>query len=208
MNAKPIRAIVVVVFGGFVAGCGASLGAPATKTVTVTATAGSSATDTFASDASSTESSSTDAPAEVPEAKRGQGLAMTDFFKAPSEWREDRFDIASRKDVKGFGGQLSECYASSASVFELRLGNKFTTLDFKAGQANSSQTSHQLVVVEIVGNGRQIDIQRVPFNRARAFGQVSVKDVNALEIRMYLDDKIDSCGNASVDFVLSDVILG
>jgi hypothetical protein len=59
--------------------------------------------------------------------------------------------------------------------------------------------------VEVVGNNAQLEIRSVPFNEVQSF-EVPVAGVNALKIRMVLDDKVPNCGG-SVIAVITDPVL-
>ncbi|TYP87223.1 hypothetical protein BD833_107163 [Blastococcus xanthinilyticus] len=135
----------------------------------------------------------------------GRELTLADFFNPGQYWEEDRYDIADRKDVPGIATTVDSCYASSADELELRLGNNFSQLTFSVGQANDSLSSDQSITVEVLGNEAQREILSVPFNEITEF-DIPVEGVNALKIRLLLDDKVADCGG-SVIGVLVDPVL-
>ena len=207
------------------AACGDSgaTGAAAPSTVTVTATAsdtsrptptGSTATaspsttssaTTRGSGNSSSSSGSSNSGA-LPSNAAGRELTLSDFFNPEESWEEDRYDIADAKQVPGLAATVEYCGNNDyAPELELRLGNNFSRLTFSVGQANDSLDSDQAVSVEVVGNNAQIEIQSVPFNEIRDF-TIPVTGVNALKIRMWLDDKVAGCGGA-VNVVVTDPLL-
>lgn len=112
---------------------------------------------------------------------------MADFFEAPEEWRDGRFDVASERGVTGISGPLRTCTEddAKAEILELRLANNFSRLSMRFGQGNDSEGSDAEVLVRVVGNGKFIDSGRVKFNRLETL-TVSVPNVNALKIEVYL----------------------
>lgn len=114
--------------------------------------------------------------------------------------------MADKGQIPGIGRKVNSCYATSPGVLELRLRNYFKAIDFSVGQDNASRASDQILMVRIIGNGTQIDIKRVPFNKVQTFS-LPVKDVNALQIQFFLDEKTANCGHASVNAVLYDAKL-
>ena len=153
---------------------------------------------------SSAGASSTDDGGVLDEDDEGRQLGLDDFFNADSQWEERRYDLADQQDVPGVGSTVQGCGQSSTydRTLELRLGNNFSELTFSAAQANNSQRSDQDLVVEILANNEQRDIRSVPFNQIQDF-TVDVEGVNALVIRLYLDDAVDNCGG-SVTGVISE----
>jgi len=135
----------------------------------------------------------------------GRKLTLSDFFSPASNWTEERYDVADVKNVTGIATTVQSCYAGSAVELELRLGNNFSSFAFSVGQANSSLNSDQNVSIQVLGNNSQLDIQSVPFNQVQHFN-VQVAGVNALKIRMTLDDQIAQCGG-SVIAVITDPVL-
>lgn len=182
---------------------------PATATVTVTATPDTSPANTSTSqpsrsnpptDAATATDDVDDTPAGGPspdasqgavlgEDRAGDSLTLADFFRPDTNWTENRFDVADEPDVSGIASEVSQCeitdYGPNA-VLELRLANNFEKLNFSVGQSNSSESSDSTLVVRVVGNGDQIDIQRVPFDQVQDF-DLDVSDVNALQIEAFLD---------------------
>lgn len=118
----------------------------------------------------------------------GRELKLADVFSTKRDWEESRYDVASRRDIQGMGVSLNSCGDYYAAQLELRLARNFTTLTMNVGQANNSPSSDETLVVEIVANGRQQDFRRVPFDRIQSF-KVSVRDVNALKLRFWIDEE-------------------
>jgi hypothetical protein len=71
------------------------------------------------------------------------------------------------------------------------------------GQANNSESSEQTLVVKVLGNGKQLDVHRVPFNTVQKVS-VSIKGVNAVKVKLYLDPE-NRTSSDSVLAVISDV---
>ncbi|MDI2034772.1 hypothetical protein [Paenarthrobacter nitroguajacolicus] len=90
-------------------------------------------------------------------------------------------------------------------TLELRLANNFTTFSFNVGQANDSKSSDKILVVRVVGNGKQLDVRKVPFNTIQEIS-VPAKGVNALKIEFTLDET-PSSDSKSILAVVSDVIV-
>ena len=158
------------------------------------------------SDEPSDDESSPGAAVLSPE-KKGQTLALADFFNPGSAWTENRYDVADQGSVSGIATEIGGCGSSyTPKPLELRLANNFATLKFKVGQANSSESSDQILGVRVEGNGKQIDVQQVPFNEIQDFS-VKVEDVNALKLQFYLDEEGEHCGSGAVQAVMYDVEL-
>ncbi|WP_456599858.1 hypothetical protein [Blastococcus sp. SYSU DS0616] len=166
-------------------------------------------TSASASPSTTTTSSTTGSPTEgggvLTAGDEGRELTLADFFNPAQYWDEDRYDIADRKDVPGIATKVDSCYATAADELEMRLGNNFSQLTFSVGQANDSLSSDQSITVEVLGNESQREIQSVPFNEITEF-DIPVEGVNALKIRLHLDDKVADCGG-SVIGVLVDPVL-
>jgi hypothetical protein len=178
-----------------------------TVTVTQTPTSGglsSGASSTSASAGTSAAANSTTG-GPLASAAAGRKLTLSDFFAPSSNWTEERFDIADTKNVTGIATPVQACYEGGAVELELRLGNNFSSFSFSVGQANTSLRSDQNVSVQVLGNNAQLDIESVPFNQVQSF-TIPVAGVNALKIRMALDDKVATCGG-SVIAVITDPVL-
>jgi hypothetical protein len=186
-----------------------SSSAPETTSEPAETSAGSPATTSRATTTSSSSAaSSTDEGGVLDEEDEGRQLGLDDYFNADdSVWQERRYDVADRQDVQGVGATIGSCSASGSQArgLELRLGNNFSELTFTAAQSNDSQRSDQNLVVEILANNEQRDIRSVPFNQIQDF-TVDVEGVNALVIRLYLDDAVDAC-QGSVLGVISDAMV-
>lgn len=117
----------------------------------------------------------------------GRSLTTADFFLTPDRWADGRYDVAGQQDLPGVGGPLVGCRdepINSSPTIELRLANNFTRLSMKVGQSDDSPSSSAEVNVKLSGNGKYLDVVRVPFNKI-ATVQVPVTGVNALEMQMW-----------------------
>lgn len=201
MNSKTVGVGAAFVIGVFaLAGCAAgaatipstpasteATSASATPTPTATATATSTPSATSSTSPSSTGTSGAPTSTVATE-KAGKPLALADFFMADRAWKENRFNVADKSGISGIGAEIDTYYETDAVTLELRLANNFDELSFKVGQSNESLSSDQTLVVKVIGNGKQIDVQKVPFNTITPVA-VNVKDVNALKIQVFLDEK-------------------
>ncbi|WP_270255187.1 hypothetical protein [Kocuria marina] len=141
-----------------------------------------------------------------PEVK-GQTLVLADFFNPDSDWTEGRYDVADQGSVSGVAREVSTCGLSDwAPTLELRLANNFDNMKFQVGQDNNSESSEQTLTVRVEGNGKQLDVQAVPFNEVQNFS-VPVDGVNALKVQFYLDEQNENCSSGSVQAVIYDVEL-
>jgi hypothetical protein len=183
--------------------------APAAAAVTVTQEVTRTVAPTIASTTTtSTDSSSSGSeitgPTSAPPTVRPGTLGLADFFEPSSEWTESRFDVADKGQVQGISARIDSCYASNPQVLELRLSNKFTRLSFQVAQANSSKTSDGTLAVEVIGNGRQLDVRKIAFNTVQDFS-VSVQGINATQIKFHLEQPTGgSCPSGRVIAVLYD----
>lgn len=150
--------------------------------------------------------SSTSSLPTLDQSSAGKRLTLADFFQPESYWTENRFDVADKGQIQGISHLVNSCSEGDPETLELRLRNYFKTLDFSVGQDNNSQGSNQVLMVAIYGNGAQVDIKRVPFNKVQNFS-VSVQDVNALQLRFFLDRKVDDCGRKTANVVVYDLKL-
>ncbi|CAM3117317.1 hypothetical protein PSET11_01441 [Arthrobacter ulcerisalmonis] len=137
--------------------------------------------------------------------KAGKPLALSEFFNVDRDWSEKRYDVADRANINGIASELTTPGASYAKTLELRLANNFNKLTFKVGQSNSSTSSDKIVEVRVIANGKQIEIQKVPFNTIQEIS-VPVGGVNALKIQVAIDPA-SSRDNDSVTAVLSSITL-
>lgn len=163
---------------------------PQTSTSSLSASPTESNNDTPLAGSSA---SSTDGTVLRPDQK-GKNLTLSEFFSPTNTWAENRYSVAGETDVSGIAGEIDQCgnTYNSPEKLELRLANSFDQLSFKAGQADQSESSNQTLVVRAVGNGNQIDIQRIPFNKIQEF-TLDVSDVNALELEFLLDEDVTDC---------------
>lgn len=165
-----------------------------------------SETSDSTSETSSAETPSdgtTPQPTLDPETLQDRELTTADAFSMYGEWRDDRFDVAKQTQLKGLGVRVSSCIESSSenAQLEFRLANKFSDLTFSAGQSNTSTSSDMTLKVDVRGNGSQLEVQRIPFNKTHDF-DISVADINALQITLYLDDSVEGCPDGGVEGVL------
>lgn len=168
--------------------------APSSSEATASPSQTSAATESAGSKASPGSQSSSGAssaadnkPAEtVATEKAGSPLSLADFFRPTREWTENRFDVADKSDVSGMSAEVSTTSEENAATLELRLANNFNELSFRVGQANNSTSSEQTLIVKVLGNGKQLDVFRVPFNTVQDVS-VPIKGVNAVKVRLYLD---------------------
>ena len=139
----------------------------------------------------------------MPTTKAGTVLGLSDFFEPPSSWVESRYEVADQADVLGISTEVTTSSEAQPEQLELRLANKFNQLDFVVGQANDSRSSSETLVVQVLGNDKQLDVQRVPFNTLQPIS-VTVTDVNAVKINLYLEPGGSLDG---VDAVISDIVV-
>ncbi|MBM6980440.1 MAG: hypothetical protein I3J03_12090 [Actinomyces succiniciruminis] len=202
---NPWRALVALVIVAAAAGCAGGSSARATTEPDVETTTEAPAEPTAddspetveASDSATTEatepdweetargsgdSESADNAGEPgvlePDQTEGRDLTIADFFSVEGDdVSEDLYDVATSEGQKGVGTVVSW----DDSVIELRLANRYTSLAFNAGQANTSQSSDNVLRVEIYKNGTSDDFVDIPFNEVHPF-TVDVSNVNALKI--------------------------
>ena len=139
----------------------------------------------------------------MPTTKAGTVLGLSDFFEPSSSWVESRYEVADQADVLGISTEVTTSSEAQPEQLELRLANKFNQLDFVVGQANDSRSSSETLVVQVLGNDKQLDVQRVPFNTLQPIS-VTVTDVNAVKINLYLEPGGSLDG---VDAVISDIVV-
>jgi hypothetical protein len=184
--------------------------APATVTVTrgqSTDAPLSSADPTSTDAATPNNDPSSTGPSILGTEATGSTLTLAQFFQPDATWADNRFDIADRRQVPGIGNQVAVCTRDTAPNLELRLADNFNSLRFEVGQANDSQSSDQILTVEVMGDRGQIDIQKVPFNEIRKMA-IPVKGVNALKILFYLvEDSKVMCGSKTVSVVIFNAVL-
>ncbi|GAA2156102.1 hypothetical protein GCM10009826_17790 [Humibacillus xanthopallidus] len=184
---------------------------PPTVTVTSAVTVTAMSTPQVTSESSTSEATPTGletsaGSAPVQPDKRGSELGLVDFFNPSNDWTEDRYDIGSAKQVRGISTAVSQCSADASTTLELRLANNFDSLEFRAGQGNSSAVSTQTLLVAVTSNGRQAEIKRVPFNSVVPI-RIDARGVNALIIQLYKDKVNEYCESGSLTAVLTDVRL-
>lgn len=211
----------------FVASCSSAEGsntAEPTATVTVTATETVTATptstvptatteaeleptDPVENDGFDTSSSEPDDGVKMigPE-DAGRSLVLSDFVRPDSDWKQNRYNIASKSNVNGIGQEISSCGDYNPQTLELRLGNNFEKLDFSVGQDNLSVSTDQKLVVRVIGNNKELEVYRVPFNNYQSFS-VDIPEVNALRIETFLDEEVENCGDGSALAVFYDIKL-
>ncbi len=131
-------------------------------------------------------------------------MTLDRFFNADTYyWEEKRYDVATLSDVQGIASTVETCTSTGSNVreLELRLENKFEVFTFTAGQGNDSIRSDQNLSIEVLANNGQVEIRSIPFNEVRDF-EIAVSGVNALVIRMFLDDQVPDCGGSVVGVIL------
>ncbi len=146
-------------------------------------------------------------PTELTPVAGGQRLTLDRFFNAQNYWEENRYDVATSSDVQGIAATVDTCTGTGYGVkeLELRLENKFDALSFTAGQGNDSVRSDQHLSIEVLANNAQVDIRSIPFNELRDF-EIPVDGVNALKIRLFLDDEIAECGGSVVGVIMDPIL--
>jgi hypothetical protein len=142
-----------------------------------------------------TDPTDTATPSAVPTDRIGQPLGLNDAFAVSQGWTEERWSIASQKDVRAMGATLTSCGPDEGAQLDFRLRHDFHSLSMKVGQADTSQSSDSTLVVEVIGNGKQREIRQIRFDVLQPI-TVSVDDVNALQIRLYLDPDDEDCTTA------------
>lgn len=156
--------------------------AGASTTPTVSTTGGGSESPRLPTDSSpgvSKEEPSGSSAAATPTLMAGQ-LTLRDFFMPDERLKEDIYDVATETTQKGVGVAIR---GNDVQVLELRLGNRFNELTFKAGQDNDSESSDFVLRVEIYKNGVSDTFVDIPFNEIHQF-EVDVTNVNALKIEL------------------------
>lgn len=113
-----------------------------------------------------------------------------------------RFDLADQTDVPGMGVALNTCGTYNPAELELRLAHRFMHLSMNVAQANDSPSSSNKIVVEVTANGKQQDSRQVPFDRIQPF-DISVQDVNAAVVRLWIDQASCVSGQNQVIAVVS-----
>lgn len=214
---RTVVAVIPIAVGALlITGCGGQeASSPSvTETVRVTETVTTTVTPTPSDPSGEVVPPSAEAPdppietvgsTVVNPAKKGIALGLVDFFNPSDAWTEDRVDVASKKSLRGLISRLDGCW-DEMETLELRLANSFEEIKLTAGQANTSETANQILTVEITADGRQVEIQRIAWNKTKTLS-LPVKQVNSLNINVYLDDEVDDCMSADVTSVLTDVIL-
>jgi hypothetical protein len=144
-------------------------------------------------------------PAPLPPDATNRPLTLSSIFKVPPGWRDDRFDVADRKQASGIGGELQACGDNAAQVLELRLANNFKLLKFDFGQSNASESSDQVLQVRVDTNGQYRDLRTVRQNQIASMA-IAVPKVNALKIIVSLKEG-EGCGTGAVQAVLMNLIL-
>lgn len=193
-------AFAALIFG--TAGCGGTTGpGPAEGTTAVPATTPSEEPPTAGPTPSSPPpqrppgTNSEPPPGETPEptseAVTAGPVSLSAVFRKTEGWEEDRFGIADRDDVRGWGVELN-CYSADPAELELRLTHRFTRMTMQIGQGNDSLSSDQVVVVEIYKGAEQAEIRRITFDTLTPF-DISAERVNAMTIQLYLDREAENC---------------
>ncbi|SDL62762.1 hypothetical protein SAMN05660642_00478 [Geodermatophilus siccatus] len=126
-------------------------------------------------------------------------MGLADAQSSYPEWEEGLYEVADRTDVRAMGAPVTSCgdQGDYSPRLEFRLANRFTTLSMNVAQANSSQDSDQTLVVVVEGNDKPLDIQKIPFNEVVTISDLNIEGVNALRVRIFLDDEDEDCGSSS-----------
>lgn len=162
-------------------------------------------TPAFDGDPSPVDDASPTAPDTVPTDLADTPLGLNAVFSTVGEWEESRYEVADRSDVPGMGVVVATCYDDQdAPELEFRLANRFDELSFNVAQGNTSQDSDQQLAVRVLGNEGQLDIQKVPFNQVKPIS-LDVSGVNALKIRLFLDDEERCSYDSQVVAVVEDL---
>ncbi|WP_286967442.1 MULTISPECIES: hypothetical protein [Arsenicicoccus] len=161
-------------------------------------------------DTGPTSGSPSESETGLPPISADDRISLSQVFAKTDGWQENKYNFAGKVGVQGMASLVQGCGSDSSQVqwIELRLQNKFTELDFDVSQSDSSKSSDQRLTAEVVANGQQVDIDTVPFNKIKAFTRINLRDVNALKIRLFLDDKVEGCSyKGGVEAVLSNVVV-
>jgi hypothetical protein len=198
-----IRLLVGTVMSFTLSACGTEdpEASPTQTRVTVTATPSSepptstsSSPDTSPAPGSPTSSSGGSVPTE----RVGQPLNLGDAQSFYPDWEEGLYEVADRSDVRAMGVSVTGCgIADYSPHLEFRLANRFNSLSMNVAQANSSESSDQTLIVVVEGNDEQIDIRQVPFNEVVSISALDIAGVNALRVRLFLDDEDEDCSGGS-----------
>lgn len=155
--------------------------------------------------AASSDPDETDGVRVIQPKDAGRNLVLADFVRPDDDWKQNRYNIASKTNITGIGNEISSCGDYGAASLEMRLANNFEKFEFSVGQDNLSEKTDQKLVVRVKGNNKELDVYRVPFNKYQTF-DVDVTDVNALTIETFLDEEVESC-SGSVVAVFYDIKL-
>lgn len=200
VNRQNTRLAVGAVLGLTLSACGAgdTAATPTVETVTVTVTPTAEAPTSQPADDTPSSGTLSSSPGSVPTDRLGQPLSLRDAHSFYPEWEEGLYEVADRSDVRAMGAPVTGCgLASYSPHLEFRLANRFDSLSMNIAQANSSESSDQTLVVVIEGNDEQIDIRQVPFNEVVSIADLDIDGVNALRVRLFLDDEDEDCGSGS-----------
>lgn len=148
------------------------------------------------SSADETSLGSAPSPGPIDDKKAGVPLTLADFFSSSSGWDENRYDVADAKNVSGIAAVVRTFDKDRPEMLELRLANSFERLKFTVGQANDSESSEHILVVQVLGNGSQLDVKRIPFNTTETL-TLAVSKVNAVQFRFYLDNESGARGGTA-----------
>ncbi|MGV1010067.1 MAG: hypothetical protein ACOYBY_15915 [Dermatophilaceae bacterium] len=168
-------------------------------TVTVTAVPGTSSTSVTPSvDVGPTPVTSTSGATLAP-----GHLSLSSFFNPSDKWKDDRYDVADRKQVEGIGSRIEAgCYDVEPAELELRLASSYKLLKYSVGQARDSQASDRLLSVRVVADNEQRDVRKTAFSKVQDFS-LDVSNVGALKIQFYVERPTgQGCTSSSVKAVL------
>ncbi|GAA4969201.1 hypothetical protein [Kineococcus glutinatus] len=202
----------------------------ATVTVTVTSTPTATRTPTRTPTSTSTAAATDDpsgtattddtpdptgsaTPTALGTEQSGKVLTLNEIFKKVGDWDESVYDVGDRSDVRGIGIPIAYCtseYRPNDSRYggelELRLQRSFTKLDFDVAQANTSPSSDDMLVSEVLKSGNQADIRKVPFDEVQHV-TIDVSGTNAVKIRLFEDQREDCSSSGGIVAVISNLTL-
>lgn len=132
----------------------------------------------------------TDGPAIITREQAGEDLTLEYIFSHTDEWEESRFDVSARTDIRGLGSPVYCGSDKEYTSLELRLARGFDTLEFAVGQANDSPSSQATLVVEVTGNGTQLDLRRVTFDQIQQF-ELRITGINAVVLYFEIEERCE-----------------
>ena len=129
-------------------------------------------------------------------------LSLANAFNPSEYWVEDRYDIASTTEVRGIAYTDFSCY--DERELEFRLANNFSEITFSFGQANDSLDANVELKVAVYGDGKQLEINSVPFNKTGGI-TVNVQSVNSFKLNLSGEVVDSSCHGQRITPVIFDI---